>query len=149
MIREQEENLVADISAGINWAAINPLPTTLPKGDYVFTLVGGVKNDNGRLAVSTIIRDGEFAGKKFTYTYPDFYKPSGAWAIEDFRRLQLALGDDPFEGESEGPYLTRNGGKTFGATIIHRQYLPQDELDVPENYRTVADLKLKSVRAVS
>ena len=131
------------ISLGIDWKNVQPMPDVLPIGEYVFTLIGAkLQEGTGRLLIQTAVKNGEFAGKPFSYTYPNFLADNGKWAIPEFKRLIIALDDEPFEGESEAAFLNRVSGKAFGGRIKHREYTP----DGDSQPRTVADLILSSVR---
>jgi hypothetical protein len=139
---------LSGIHLGIDWKTVQPMPQTLKPGDYTFTLLGAATNDkNGRLMVQTSIASGEFEGKPFTFTYPDFYSENGKWAIPEFKRLCIALGNEegPFEGETEAAFLNRAAGNKFSGRIKLRSYIPADG---DGQAREVADLVLGSVKQV-
>lgn len=127
------------VGLGINWKNVQALPTLLPAGEQVFTLVGAKGDDAGRTIVSTSITGGEYNGKPFTYSYPNFF--SQEWAQTEFKRLILALRDEPLEGESEVAFLNRVAGTKFGATIFHNTYKADDGTE-----RTSAKIRLSSVK---
>ena len=132
------------VSLGINWKEVAVVPNIYPEGNFVFQLLGGKIDDKGRVVVSTTFADGELVGKRFSYSYPNFETPAGeAWGKMEFRRLQIALGQDPLDGEDEADYLNRLAGSTFGARIYHdKSWIPDGETEP----KPQAKLKFSSVR---
>lgn len=104
----------------------------IPAGTYVLEISPGAKfNDFGTLQVQARVADeGEFKGKVVFFSYPD---PEGvskdgkpmAWSATAFKRLTVAIGDDPLEGESPDTYLNRVAGSRVSMPVVHT--VPTDE----------------------
>src|ERR1700690_2778624 len=89
----------------------------VPEGKYTLELSSGAKyNDNGTiLASATIVSEGEFAGKRVLFSYPDPESTSSkgkvqSWSAVAFKRLTQAIGVDVNEGEDHAAYLNRVAG---------------------------------------
>ena len=108
------------VALGVRWSEVQPLPTLLPEGDYQFRLLGGKAEGDGRTTVATAIGEGEFTGKKFTYSYPNFAEQE--WGINEFKRLVIALGEDIQDEEEPADYLNRVAGGTFAMRVFHSAF---------------------------
>jgi hypothetical protein len=124
-----------------NWAEVNPVPPITPEGTYTFQVLGG-KSEPNRLVVTSAIADGEFAGKRVTFSFPTDAVNSEKWSKRLFKRFEIALGEDVLDEEAgqEELYLNRVAGTLFTADVKHRTY------DYEGEERTTADLKLGSIR---
>jgi len=75
-------------------------------GEHTFQLNPGAKlRENGSLELNATIVDGEYAGRRIYFTYPEPTKYD--WAPRVLKRLQVALGADANEGESPLDYFNR------------------------------------------
>ena len=124
-----------------NWAEVNPIPPITPEGSYTFQVLGG-KSEATRLVVTSAIAEGEFAGKRVTFSFPTDAINAEQWSKRLFKRFEIALGEDVLDEEAgqEELYLNRVAGTQFIADIAHREYEREGEK------RTTADLKLGSIR---
>lgn len=95
-------------------------PAAVPAGKgYVFQLVPGAVyrinkyNDVEELNVSASIAEGEYAGRRVFWNYPDptaVAKNSGkimSWSAQALKKLEIALGEDSLPGEDPAMYLNR------------------------------------------
>lgn len=110
----------------VNLSDVSVQDQIIPVGTYTFELAPGAKFDEkGNLRTSaTIVNDGEFTGKRMFFSYPD---PEGisskgksqAWSATAFKRLTVAIGEDPQDGESLDGYLNRVAGARFQSNVTH------------------------------
>ena len=127
------------VDLNFKWSEVEIQPTILPEGEYQFRLLGG-RNENGRAVVATLINDGEYTGRKFTFSYPNFNEQ--AWGLTEFKRLTIALGLDIDDNEAAEDYLNRATGQTFVGKVFHSKFTDA----TTREERTSAKLKLSSVR---
>ena len=127
------------IALGVKWSEVEIQPTIIPEGEYQFRLLGG-RNENSRTLVTTLINDGEYTGRKFSFSYPNFDEQ--AWGLTEFKRLTIALGLDIDDNESAENYLSRAAGQTFVMKVFHSKF--KDTATGEE--RTSAKPRLSSVR---
>lgn len=104
-------------------------------GEYTFELQAGVKMsaDGSRIECAATIAEGQFAGRKLFFSYPD--PTTYDWSPRVLKRLINALGEDVVEGETALDVLQRSAGKRFGAPVkdgkTSEAYpTPKRELDI-------------------
>jgi len=128
----------------------------VPAGEYVFQLSPGaeerVNKYNGitELNLSAAVAEGEQAGKRVFWTYPDptaIGKNSGkplAFSAQAMKKLEIALGIDSNPGETFPEYFRRVAGARFGATLATQTY-------VKDGVEVVSDPKFQifSVKAAA
>lgn len=110
----------ADIDLTTISTAITPIAENAD--GYIFELLPGAKNsdyDAERVEVQAAIAEGEFAGRKLFFSYPDPAKQE--WAPRVFKRLVESLGMDIEAGEKPVVYLNRAAGLRFKAPVTHRK----------------------------
>lgn len=108
-------------------------PSPVPVGDYVFQLVPGAvyrvnKYTNiEELNVSAAVAEGEFAGRRVFFTYPNpaaIGKNSGkpmTWSAQALKKLEISLGEDALPDEDPATYLNRvalTNNNRFGASMV-------------------------------
>lgn len=126
----------------IDLTTVNPNLEIIPK-DKTFTweLAPGTKydeRDSGRIVASaTIVNDGEFTGRRLSFSYPDPSKKD--WSPRMLKRLEQALGVDASIGEDPVAYLNRAAGNRFMTDVRHTE--PNDEYPNP-----MANLNIFNVR---
>lgn len=113
----------------IKLSEVNPNLEIIPERTFTWELLSGAhydERDPGRVVASAaIVNDGEFTGRRLTFSYPDPESVSskGAkneWSPKALRRLLDAMGYAP--GETEDPVTALNnaaGGK-FVAAVKHQ-----------------------------
>lgn len=90
----------------VSLADVNITVEPIAVNEYVFQLNPGAKlRDNGSIELNATITDGEFAGRRVYFTYPDPSKFD--WSPRVLKRLAVALGVDPNEGEHPVEYFNR------------------------------------------
>lgn len=131
------------MSWNVKWDEVSAQDAIIPAGKYTLELSPGAKFDEkGSLKASAaVVNDGEFAGKRVFFSYPNPDGVSGAgksfaWSKTAFKRLITAIGEDPTDGEAEDAYLNRVAGSRFTGQIRHREQ---------EGYPTQAELNLFNV----
>lgn len=106
-------------------------PAPIPVGQYVFQLNPGaqlrINKYNGieELNLSASVADGDFAGRRVFWNYPDPTAVSKngkpmTWSSQAMKKLEIALGADALPGENTVEYFNRvasNGAARFGATL--------------------------------
>lgn len=133
----------------VKWDEVSGQDAIIPAGTYTLELAPGARfAENGSLKASaSVVTEGEFAGKRVFFSYPD---PEGtssngksfAWSKTAFKRLISAIGIDPEVGEAEDAYLNRVAGNRFRGQIRHSA--------VTEQYPTAqAELNLFNVAAAA
>jgi hypothetical protein len=105
----------------IDLSKINPSDLNLvADGVYTFQLNPGAKYNEfgGIFASATIVSDGEFKGKRVSFSYPnpDEYN----WAAPALKRLVVATGNDVEEGEDGPAVLNRISGSLFSSKIVNK-----------------------------
>ncbi len=105
----------------INLKEVNPSDLNLvADGVYSFNLNPGAQyNDFGGIFLSaTITSDGEFKGKRVSFSYPnpDEYN----WAGPALKRLFVVTGNDVEDNEDPVAALNRIAGATFSAKIVNK-----------------------------
>jgi hypothetical protein len=116
----------------IDLSKVNPNLEIVPAGTYTFSLSGakyGFNDPNRIEATATIVSEGEFAGRKLFFSYPDPSRPKCDWSPKALKRLMQAIGEDPTEGEDPVAYLNRIAGSHFNASVRHTK--PTDEYPNP------------------
>jgi hypothetical protein len=106
----------------VNLADISTSITPVAEGEYTFEVAAGAKFsdfDANRLEACATITDGEFAGRKLFFSYPDPNKQD--WSPRVFKRLVESLGMDIEAGESPVQYLNRAAGLRFAAPVKYRK----------------------------
>lgn len=113
----------------------------LPEGDFTFQLVPGAqyreRNGFTELNLSASIAEGELAGRRVFFSYPD---PSSTnaegkpktWSKQALKKLQVVLGEEPLEGEDAVEYFNRissSGVARFGAKLQKGNYIPQGQTE--------------------
>jgi len=126
----------------IDLSTVNPAFDIVAEGEYVFQL-GGAKwgeNDPARVeANATIVSEGDQAGRKIFFSYPDPTKPRCEWSPKALKRLEVAMGEDALPGEDPVTYLNRAAGSKFGGRVKHGK--TSEEYPNPR-----AELNLNSVK---
>ena len=110
---------------------VSPTIEPVAEGNYTLQLLPGAKfseQDSQKIEASAAITDGEFAGRKLFFTYPDPAKFD--WSPRVFKRLVNSLGVDMTEGEGPTEYLNRAAGQRFAGPVRHRKYTAQDGTEV-------------------
>lgn len=105
----------------INLKEINPSDLNLvADGVYTFSLNPGAQyNDFGGIfASATIVSDGEFKGKRVSFSYPN--PDEYSWAAPALKRLVIATGNDVEEGEDGPTVLNRIAGSHFSTKIVNK-----------------------------
>lgn len=105
----------------INLKEINASDLNLvADGTYTFQLNAGAKyNDFGGIyASATIQSDGEFKGKRVSFSYPN--PDEYPWAGPALKRLSVVTGTDVEEGEDPVAFLNRIGGSLFSGKIVNK-----------------------------
>lgn len=111
---------------------------TLPVGEYVGVLLPGaeerVNKYNGitELNLSAAVAEGELAGRRVFWTYPDptaiskkNNKPMD-FSSQAMKKLEIALGVDSLPGETFPEYFRRvgsTGSSRFGFTMVPNKYV--------------------------
>jgi hypothetical protein len=107
-------------------------PEPVKAGKYVFQLNPGaqlrINKFNGieELNVSASIAEGDYAGRRVFWNYPDPTAVSKTgkpmtWSSQAMKKLELALGADSLPGENTVEYFNRaasNGAARFGASLV-------------------------------
>ena len=108
-------------------------PAGPPAGKYVFQLMPGAEvrvnkfTGSEELNLSASITEGEFAGRRVFWTYPDpqaVGKNSGkpfTWSLQAMKKLEISLGLDAFDGESYTDYFNRaaqSNNNRFGGSLV-------------------------------
>jgi hypothetical protein len=105
----------------IDLPSVSTTITPVAEGEYTFELLAGAKfseYDAARVEAAAAIVDGEFAGRRLFFSYPDPDKQE--WAPRVFKRLVESLGQDIEQGENPVSYLNRSAGLRFKAPVKHR-----------------------------
>jgi hypothetical protein len=105
----------------INLKTVNPSDLNLvADGVYTFQLLPGAKyNDFGGIyAAATILSEGEFQGKRVSFSYPnpDEYN----WSAPALKRLVVATGNDSEDNEDPVAVLNRIAGGRFSTKIVNK-----------------------------
>jgi hypothetical protein len=89
-------------------------------GTYTFQLNNGSKYNEfgGIYASATITSDGEFKGKRVSFSYPN--PDEYPWAGPALKRLAIATGNDVEEGEDAVTFLNRIAGSLFSTKIVNK-----------------------------
>jgi hypothetical protein len=112
----------------------------LPEGDVVLQLVPGAEYksktfDDGNtvtdLNVQASIAEGDNKGRRVFIRFPDSTSKNKegklkTWSKQSLKMLQIALGVDPFEGETPAEYLNRvatTEAARFGATLKKGRFI--------------------------
>lgn len=89
-------------------------------GTYNFQLNAGAKYNEfgGIFASATIVSDGEFKGKRVSFSYPnpDEYN----WSAPALKRLVIATGNEVEENEDPVEVLNRISGSLFATKIVNK-----------------------------
>ena len=102
-------------------------PAPLPIGDYVFQLLPGSEfrtnkyNGLEELNCSAAVADGDFAGRRVFWNYPDPTAVSKTgkpltWSAQAMKKLEIALGTDSLPNENPKDYFNRV------ATAAHNRF---------------------------
>jgi len=105
----------------INLKEINASDLNLvADGVYSFQLNPGAQYNNygGIFLSATIQSDGEFKGKRMSFSYPDPAEYN--WAAPALKRLFVVTGNDVEEGEDPVAALNRIAGATFSAKVVNK-----------------------------
>ena len=125
-----------------NLKDINPNVEAIPPSKYTWELLAGTKYDEkNRIVVSAaIVNDGEFTGRRLSFSYPDPNSFSAAgkkndWSGKMLKRLENALGIESGAGEDPVDYLNRVAGNRFAAPAklgktTDEYPTPRTELDI-------------------
>lgn len=125
-----------------NLKDINPNMEAIPPKKYNWELLSGAKYDEKeRIVVSAaIVNDGEFTGRRLTFSYPnpEGFSQAGKkndWSGKMLKRLEQAIGIECSDGEDPVDYLNRVAGNRFSAPAKHgkvsEEYpTPRTELDI-------------------
>lgn len=109
--------------------------TELPEGDFIFSILPGASyrdhNGSQELSVQVAIAEGDLKGRRTFLNYPDpestdkSGKPK-AWSAQQLRKLQIALGVDPNDGEDPVEYFQRPEvlNSQFTMTRARGNYIP-------------------------
>jgi hypothetical protein len=92
------------------------------EGAYTFQLLPGAKfseNDPNRIEATAAITDGEFAGRRLFFSYPN--PAEYDWSPRVVKRMLNALGVDAVAGENPVQALNRAAGLRFTANVSHRK----------------------------
>lgn len=124
----------AEIDLSTISTAITPIAAN-PDG-YVFELLPGAKMsdyDPAKVEAQAAITEGEFAGRKLFFSFPDPAKQE--WSPRILRRFVESLGLEPEPGESPVQLLNRGAGLRFKAPVKHRAVTeegapPKVDLDI-------------------
>ena len=108
----------------INLKEINASDLNLvADGVYSFTLNPGAQyNDFGGIFLTaTITSDGEFKGKRVSFSYPNPEEYN--WSTPALKRLFVVTGTDETLEDNEDPVaaLNRISGSTFSAKIVNKE----------------------------
>lgn len=89
-------------------------------GTYTFQLNPGAKYNEfgGIYASATIQSDGEFKGKRVSFSYPN--PDEYAWAAPALKRLGIATGNDAEDNEDPVAFLNRISGSLFSTKIVNK-----------------------------
>ena len=89
-------------------------------GTYTFQLNNGAKyNDFGGIyASATIQSDGEFKGKRVSFSYPN--PDEFNWAAPALKRLIVATGNEAEDNEDPVAVLNRISGGLFSTKIVNK-----------------------------
>jgi hypothetical protein len=89
-------------------------------GTYTFSLNSGAKyNDFGGIyASATITSDGEFKGKRVSFSYPN--PEEYPWAGPALKRLAVVTGQEVEDNEDPVAFLNRIAGNPFSAKIVNK-----------------------------
>ena len=107
-------------------------PAAVPAGDYTWQLLPGALvrinkyTEQEELNVSAAIAEGEFAGRRAFWNYPDPTAVSKTgkpmtWSAQALKKLELSLGIDVLPGENAADYLNRvanSNNNRFGAALV-------------------------------
>jgi hypothetical protein len=125
-----------------NLKDINPNLEAIPVKEYTWELLPGTKYDekNRVIAQAAIVNDGEFTGRRITFSYPDpeTFDSKGKkndWAGKMLKRLENAIGIESEDQEDVVFYLNRVAGNRFSAKVklgkTSEDYpTPRTELDI-------------------
>lgn len=124
----------ADIDLSTISTAITPVAEN-PDG-YIFELLPGAKTsdyDPNKIEAQAAIVEGEFAGRKLYFSFPDPAKQE--WSPRILRRFLESLGLDPEAGETPVQALNRGAALRFKAPVKHRKNTeegapPKVDLDI-------------------
>lgn len=115
----------------IDLTSISPVIEPLPDREYKWQLLPGAKYsdfDPARVEASAAIAEGEFAGRKCFFSYPDPAKKD--WSPRVFARMIHALGLDIMPGEEPVAYLNRAAGQgCYFTAPTKRRAMPEDGAD--------------------
>jgi hypothetical protein len=107
--------------ADVDLPSISTAITPVAEGEYTFELLPGARFsdfDANRVEGSAAIAEGEFAGRKLFFSYPDPAKQE--WSPRVFKRLVESLGMDIQPGQTPVQYLNEAAGLRFKAAVKHR-----------------------------
>lgn len=107
-------------------------PAAVPAGDYTWQLLPGALyrinkfNEIEELNVSAAVAEGEYAGRRAFWNYPDPTAVSKTgkpmtWSAQALKKLELALGVDVLPGEDVVAYLNRvanSNNNRFGGALV-------------------------------
>ena len=107
-----------------------------PVGSYVFQLAPGAEerpnkfNGTMELNLSATVAEGEQAGKRVFWTYPDptALNKKGeplAFSSQAMKKLEIAIGVDALPGETFPEYFRRVGSQNvrFGGEMLPNKYV--------------------------
>lgn len=129
----------------IDLTTISPVIEPLPDREFKWQLLPGAKFsdfDAQRVEAQAAVAEGEFAGRKIYFSYPDPAKQD--WSPRVFARMVHALGVEIMPGETPVAYLNRAAGQ--GATFLAPAKRRQTQVEGSENAVPKVDLVIFNVK---
>lgn len=98
---------------------------TIPEKTYTWELAPGAREDeSGRIVASaTIVNDGEFTGRRLTFSYPN--PEHYDWSPRVLKRLIEVMGLDSTPGQNPVEVLNAASGSRFSAAVKHSAPTPE------------------------
>lgn len=135
----------------VDLSTVNPNIEMIPEKSFTWELLPGAHydaRDPGRIvAQAAIVQDGEFTGRRLTFSYPDPESINSKgqrneWSAKAVRRLLDAIGYDLMPQEDPVEALNKAAGGKFSAPVKHSK--PTDEYPNPR-----ADLNIFNPKAAA
>jgi hypothetical protein len=131
----------------VDFTNLDTSPQPIPTGEYTVAIQGAAYNDRdpNRIDVTGVILEGDSAGRKLFFNYPDPQVPKTAWSQKAFKILLSSLGAESLPGEDAVELLNRTvqtgDGRVSLSVVTGRTYTNQAGVE-----KTATDVQLYSVR---